>query len=192
MATPEPTFERGTRRRHTALVLVSSVDRRILPALRFVSRLPDTDVRALHICFDAAETRRLAHDWMELGLTWLPLHIHDAVTGSFADSVRQAVSQEATESWGVTVVVPELECHRWWHPLLHRRSARRMAQELQTLPAVTTVIVPYAIPCVEGFSTLVTTCCPIASEGFRGSTCPTRDHWSGQCRLPRSQRGFAP
>lgn len=145
MATSEPSFERATRRRHTALLLVSSVDRRILPSLRFVSRLPDTDVRALHICFDARETRRLARDWMELGLTWLPLHIHDAATGTLADSVRHAVSQEATEPWGVTVVVPELEFYRWWHPLLHRRSARRMVQELQALPAVTTVIVPYAV-----------------------------------------------
>lgn len=94
MATPEPSFERATRRRHTALLLVSTVDRRILPSLRFVSRLPDTDVRALHLCFDAGETRRLAHDWMELGLPWLPLHIHDAVTGSLADSGRRAVGQE--------------------------------------------------------------------------------------------------
>lgn len=100
----------------------------------------------MHICFDAGETRRLADDWMELGLTWLPLHIYDAVTGSLADSVRHAVGQEVTGSWlGVTVIVPELEFHRWWHPLLHRRSARQMAQELQALPAVTTVIVPYTV-----------------------------------------------
>lgn len=145
MATPEPIFEPVTRRRHTALVLVSTVDRRILPSLRFVSRLPDTDVRALHICFDSGETRRLAHDWMALGLTWLPLHIHDAVTGSLADSVRHAVGQEATGSWGVTVVVPELEFYRWWYPLLHRRSARSIAQELEALPVVTTVIVPYTV-----------------------------------------------
>ncbi|MGH9284650.1 MAG: hypothetical protein ACRD0M_03105 [Acidimicrobiales bacterium] len=61
-------------------MLVSVVDRRILPALRFVSRLPETDVRALHVSVEAFETRRLAEDWMELGLTWLPLHIHDAAT----------------------------------------------------------------------------------------------------------------
>lgn len=144
MATPEPTTEHPTRRRHTALVLVSVVDRRILPALRFVSRLPETDVRALHVSIEAAETRRLAEDWMGLGLTWLPLHIHDAAAPTLADSLRDAVLEQAGGAPDVTVVVPELDFYRWWQPLLHRRSARRIAQHLQGLTGVTAVIVPYA------------------------------------------------
>ncbi len=144
MAKPEPAVERRTKRRHTAIVLVSVVDRRILPALRFVSRLPETDVRALHVSVEAVETRRLAEDWMELGLTWLPLHIHDAATEALPDSLRHAVGQQAARSGDVTVVIPELDFYRWWHPLLHRRSARRIAQLLQPLPQVTAVIVPYA------------------------------------------------
>lgn len=144
MAKPEPAVERRTRRRHTAVVLVSVVDRRILPALRFVSTLAETDVRALHVSVDAAETRRLAEDWMELGLTWLPLQIHDAAAEALPDSLRQAVEHQAAFFGDVTVVVPELDFYRWWHPLLHRHSARRMAQLLQPLPRVTTVIVPYA------------------------------------------------
>ena len=143
MAKPEPVPEHRIKRRHTAIVLVSVVDRRILPALRFVSRLADTDVRALHVSVEAFETRRLVEDWMELGLTWLPLHIHDAATESLADSFRHAVVQQAAQSGDVTVIVPELDFYRWWHPLLHRRSARRIAQLLQPLPGVTTVIVPY-------------------------------------------------
>lgn len=141
----EPTSERLTRQRHTAVVLVSVVDRRILPALRFVSRLPDTEVRAVHVCADAAETRRLARDWMDLGLTWLPLHIHDPAAQGLGDSLRVAIRGAAERSpASVTVVVPELELPRWWHLLLHRRTARRIAQDLQALPGVTTVIVPYA------------------------------------------------
>ena len=145
MAKPEPAVERHTRRRHTAIVLVSVVDRRILPALRFVSRLPDTDLRALHVSTEPSETRRLAKDWMELGLTWLPLQIYDAAEHALSDSLRQAIGDQVGRSRDVTVVVPELEFHRWWHPLLHRRSARWIAQLLQPLPRVTTVIVPYAI-----------------------------------------------
>ncbi|MGH9178858.1 MAG: hypothetical protein ACRD0N_09935 [Acidimicrobiales bacterium] len=143
MAKPEPAVERRTKRRHTALVLVSVVDRRILPALRFVSRLPHTDVRALHLCVDPAETRRLAEDWMELGLTWLPLHIHDAAAETLPRSLCEAVGREAARSGDMTVVIPELDFYRWWHPLLHRRSARRIAQQLQPVPGITTVIVPY-------------------------------------------------
>ena len=143
MPQPEPASLRRTRRRHTAIVLVSVVDRRILPALRLVSRLRDTDVRAVHVSFERGETRRLAEDWMNLGLGWLPLHIHDSADGPVAESFRRAVDQEAGTAGEVTVVVPELGYERWWQPLLHRRTARRIAQDLQVLPGVTQVIVPY-------------------------------------------------
>lgn len=143
MAQPEPAYARLTRRRHTAIVLVSVVDRRILPALRFVSRLPGTDARAVHISHDSVESRQLADDWMGLGLTWLPLHVHDAAAARFLESFRVAVREEAGYAGDLTVVVPELDYERWWQPLLHRRTARRIAQELQALPGVTPVIVPY-------------------------------------------------
>ena len=142
----EVVFQRRTARRHTAIVLVSVADRRIVPALRFVSRLAQTDVRALHVSVDPEETRRLAADWMTLDLTWLPLHIHDSPTEDLLGSVRQAVEREAHEYGEVIVVVPELQFTHWWHPLLHRRSARRIALQLEPLAAVTTVIVPCCAP----------------------------------------------
>jgi hypothetical protein len=140
----EAVFQRRTARRHTAIVLVSVADRRIVPALRFVSRLARTEVRALHISVDSEETRQLAADWMQLDLTWLPLHIHDSPSEDLLGSVRQAVEQEADETGEVVVIVPELQFTRWWQPLLHRRTARRIAVQLQPLPRVTTVIVPFA------------------------------------------------
>lgn len=143
-------YEAGSRRltarRHSAIVLVSAADRRIIPALRFVSRLADTDVRALHVSVEAAETRRLARDWMTLDLTWMPLHIHDSATDDLAEAVREAVERETRKTGDLIVVVPELEYTHWWHPLLHHRSARRIAHQLQPLPEVTTVIVPFTAP----------------------------------------------
>ena len=143
MVSPEQSVTRPTGRRHSAVVLVSVVDRRILPALRFVSRLPDTDVRAVHVAQDAQGTRRLAEDWMRLGLTWLPLHIHDTADHGFAESFRLAVREEVGWPGPVTVVVPELNYEQWWHGLLHRRTARRIARDLQGVPGVTAVVVPY-------------------------------------------------
>lgn len=140
----EATFQRRTARRHTAIVLVSAADRRIVPALRLVSTLAQTDARALHVSVDPEETRRLAADWMKLDLTWLPLSIYDTPTEDLLGSLRQAVEREAHETGEVIVVVPELQFTRWWHPLLHRRIARRIALQLQPLPRVTTVIVPFA------------------------------------------------
>ena len=126
-----------------AIVLVSAADRRIVPALRFVSRLAGTEVRALHVSVDADETRRLAEDWMELDLTWLPLHIHETASDDLVVGVRRAVEEETGDAGDVIVVVPELEFTHWWHPLLHRRSARRITQQLAAVTGVTTVIVPF-------------------------------------------------
>ncbi len=139
----EAVFRWPAGRRHTAIVLVSAADRRILPALRFVSRLAETDVRALHVSVKAQETRRLAEDWMKLDLTWLPLHIHDSATDELPEAVRDAVEREADATGDVIVVIPELEFTHWWHPLLHRRSARRISQQLQRLPEVIAVIIPF-------------------------------------------------
>ena len=127
------------------MLLVSVVDRRILPALRFVSRLDYSDTRALHISVDPDETRRLASDWMKLGLSWLPLHIRDATTSPLPVAVRDAVQEEALGTENFTVVLPELDSPGLWHLLLHRHSARRIAGELQELPNVTTVIVPFSL-----------------------------------------------
>ncbi|MDQ3896908.1 MAG: hypothetical protein M3326_06615 [Actinomycetota bacterium] len=145
MAEPDRLFELRRTRNHTVIVLVSVVDRRIVPALHFVSRLACSDSRALHISVDTQQTRRLAADWMNLGLSWLPLHIRDATAPSLPVSVREAVRREETAD-RVTVVVPELDIVRWWHPLLYRGRARRIAEQLQPLPGVTTVIVPFYVP----------------------------------------------
>ncbi len=146
MAKPEAVFEHRTVRHHTAILLVAAVDRRILPALRFVSQLPQTDIRAVHVSIDHDQTTQLAMDWMNLDLTWLPLHIHEHVASTLPASIRDAVQEEASETGSITVVVPEFELRRWWHAFLHRRSARRIARELQVLHYVTTVIVPFSTP----------------------------------------------
>jgi hypothetical protein len=149
MVQPETVFELRVTRNHTVILLVSVVDRRILPAIRLVSRLGSNDSRALHVSVDPDETRRLAVDWMKLGLSWLPLHIREATASTLPLSVRDAVRHEAPPTGGLTVVLAELDSPRWWYPLLHRRSARRIAAELQPLPGVTAVIVPFRLAAPE-------------------------------------------
>ena len=134
-----------SRNAHLVILLVGAVDRRILPAVRFLSRLPNTDLRAVHISVNSDASQRLALDWMDVGLSWLPLHIHDPGAGTLEASVRQLLESQPNPGRPVTVVVPELEFSRWWSPLLHRRSARRIARQLQPLRTVTTVIVPFSL-----------------------------------------------
>lgn len=146
MARPQTTAEQRRIRQHTAVLLVATVDRRIVPAVRFVSRLPMTEVRALHVSVDREQTIQLAMDWMNLGLTWLPLHIHEDAAETLPESVRHAVEKEAAATGDLTVVVPQLDLGRWWQPLLHPHSAPRIARQLHGLQGVTTVIVPFCLP----------------------------------------------
>ena len=140
-AAPDVHVVRG----HPVVLLVSAVDRRIVPAIRFVSRLPLAEPRALHVSVDAELTRRFLEDWVRLELTWLPLHVRDAPSGDVADAVRAAIDEASDRYDTVTIVVPELNLPRWWHPLLHRQNARHIAAQLQDLPGATTVIVPLTI-----------------------------------------------
>lgn len=133
-------------RRHRAVVLVGALDRRVLPALRFAARLTDADVRALHVSVDPEQTRRLAGDWMEVGLPWLPLHIRDASWPSLLRSVEHAIDEEAAEVGELTVILPEVEGRPWRHRALHRGEARRIAAALRGHRRVATVIVPYFLP----------------------------------------------
>ena len=145
MAEPEGLVELRRTRNQAVIILVSVVDRRIVPALHFVSRLACSDSRALHISVDAVQTRRLASDWMDLGLSWLPLSIEEATEQSLPASVRRVIEREVTATGRVTVVVPDLDFVRWWRPILYRATARRIAEQLQPLPGVTVALLPFYV-----------------------------------------------
>ncbi|MDQ1402269.1 MAG: hypothetical protein QOG03_585 [Actinomycetota bacterium] len=131
--------------RGLALILISHVDRRVLPALSLAARLPEFDLKAVHLSFDPLESQQLARDWMELGFAWIPLHITEPGDETFVDSVRSVVEEESEERSRVLVIVPELDLDRWWQTLLHRSTGRRIARSLQALHRVSTIVLPYAL-----------------------------------------------
>ena len=131
--------------RPLALVLVAAVDRRMLPAIALLPQLAGFDAQALHVATDAEQSHRLARDWMELGVSSLPLQIEESAGASLAATVRRVVEREVASRPGVTVIVPEMDLGRWWQPLLHRGTGRLVAWELAKLRQVTTVVVPVRV-----------------------------------------------
>lgn len=127
------------------LILVGQVDRRMLPALTLASNLPGFEARAIHVAIDPLESQRLAEDWMELGLSWVPLQIEEPTSASLVGSVRSVVEREAGGERRVLVIVPEVDLGRWWQALLHRSTGRRIARGLSTLRPVSTVVLPYPV-----------------------------------------------
>jgi hypothetical protein len=126
-------------------VLVAAVDRRVLPALSIAPRLTDCEVRAVHVAMDDHDSLMLARAWMDLGITWPPLHIEEPAAESLEACVRHLVEREAAVRPNVTVLVPEFDLHRWWQPLLHRGAGRAIAWELHGLPNVTTAVLPVRV-----------------------------------------------
>lgn len=125
------------------LLLVGSVDRRVLPALWLAARLPELEARALHVAEDSDESRELANAWMELDLGWMPLRIEEQVDETFLACVQRVVEEEADDRSRVLVLVPELDLDRWWQSLLHRSTGRRIARRLAGHPRISTVVLPY-------------------------------------------------
>lgn len=127
------------------VVLVAALDRRVLPALQFALRLPADRVKAWHVATDPDSARDLAVDWMGVGLSSIVLEIHDLRGGSVETTVRRLVEAEAAASNEITLVIPELHLPRWWMPLLHHGNARRIIRDIQSVPRVTPVLVPFAM-----------------------------------------------
>lgn len=126
------------------LVLVGHLDRRIVPALRFVSTWSGAELRAVHVAVDPEATGRLASEWMALDLSWLPLHVHDATAPTLPAAIVDAVVDEmsGSDAHRCTVVVPQLDVPRRWQQLLHRRTGVEVARALAAVPGVTTLVAP--------------------------------------------------
>jgi hypothetical protein len=131
--------------RPLAIVLVAAMDRRVLPAVALLPQLVGSDARALHIATDPQQSYRLARDWMDLGVSSLPLQVEEPTGDTLVASVRRVVEREARTRPRVTVIVPEMDLGRWWQPLLHRGTGRAVAWELAGLARVTTVVVPVRV-----------------------------------------------
>jgi hypothetical protein len=128
-----------------ALILIGAVDRRVGPALKLAAQLQEFEARAVHVAIDPLVTSRVAEDWIELGLSWLPLHIEDPRDEGLAACVCEVVEREARDRSRVIVLVPELDLGHWWHRVIHRGTARHLASRLQRLRRVTTVVIPYSL-----------------------------------------------
>lgn len=128
-----------------AIVLVAAVDRRVLPALSLAPHFADCEIQAVHVAMDPEDSLRLARDWMDLGITWPPLHIEEPTADTLPSCVRDLVEREAAARPHVTVLVPELDLNRWWQPLLHRGTGRAIAWVLNDLSNVTTAVLPVRV-----------------------------------------------
>ena len=104
---------------------------------------PD-ELQAVHFDLDPIRTEDLATGWRRLGFSRLPLDIvacpDRRLERAAAEVVARHLLRPGTE---VTVLLPRREYTRFWHRLVHDRTADSIAKALAGLPHTNVTIVPF-------------------------------------------------
>jgi hypothetical protein len=131
-------------RRHVVLVFVARLDRATARAIQYARALVPDEMRAVHIAVDRASAETLAAEWRRLGLTRVPLELVDCPSRRVARAALEYVAAELADgNTEVTVLMPHRVYRRFWHRLLHDRTADEMARSISQLAHANVTQVPY-------------------------------------------------
>jgi hypothetical protein len=130
-------------RRHVVLVLVDRLDRSTARAMQYARTLTPDDLRAVHVAYDLDHAEELAAEWRRLGLARFPLELVDCPDRRISRAVLEVVAEALDGQTEVTVLVPRREYRRFWHRLLHDRTADAIASAVSRLPHANVTFVPY-------------------------------------------------
>ncbi len=108
---------------HTALVLVSSLNRGTIPALEYAKTISEK-VEAVHVELNPIATNNLKKAWSEWG-SGIPLVILKSPYRSITEPLMEYISEVEGryEEDLVTIIVPEFVTKKFWHNLLHNQTA---------------------------------------------------------------------
>lgn len=126
--------------RHGAVVLVGSVNRSALMALRYARSLCAESVVAISVAIDEDHTERLLQQWRDFGIS-VPLQILDSPYRDLTNIVLEYLDQLEQE-WGydyIAVVIPEAVVPHWWQGIFHNQSA--LALKLRLLGRRDTIVI---------------------------------------------------
>ena len=126
--------------RNLVLVLVGSVHRGMLKAVRYAASLAaDEDaVRAIHIETESDRPRRsLVEAWERFGLGIRLVVLKTDYRNLYEpleDYIREVLDDGVYDC--VTLVLPEFVVHRWWEQVLHNQTALRLHVAFHNIPGV--------------------------------------------------------
>ena len=132
--------------RHVALVLVGDLDRSIARGIQYARSLQPSDLRAVHVAVDPDRADLLMKKWLDLSLTRIPLDIVHCPDRRLDRALMGVVSKEvARDDTEVTVIIPRLHRHRFWHRLIHDHTANSISHSLEGMDHVNVTFVPYRV-----------------------------------------------
>jgi amino acid transporter len=131
-------------RYHTAIVLIEKLDQSSARAVQYARALTPDELKAVHIATDDDAAAVLAEEWTRLGLARVPLEVVECpdrrINRCALEVVAEAASDGNTE---VSVLIPRREYTKFWHRLLHDRTADSIAKTLADVPHANVTFVPY-------------------------------------------------
>jgi amino acid transporter len=132
--------------RHRVILLVASVHRGTLSALRYAQSLSD-DVTAVHVSLDANEAGKLQQKWERWGNA-VRLVILDSPYRLLVEPVLEYVDNidaQRLPNEMITIVVPQFIPRRAWTNFLHMRTADTLRKALSARKDIVIVEVPYQV-----------------------------------------------
>jgi len=132
--------------RNTVIVLVSTLHRGTVNALKYAEAMSPDSVTAVHVTWDGEQTCKLQERWQKWGGN-VPLVVLES---PYRSLVRPLLSyiDEVDARWDndiVTVVLPEFVPAKWWHHLLHNQTSLMIKTALLFRKNKVVVSVPYRL-----------------------------------------------
>jgi amino acid transporter len=131
---------------HTVIVLIDALDMAAARAIQYARTLTPDELVAVHFDLDPIRTEDLSAAWSRLGFARLPLDVVECpdrrIERGAAELVARKLQRGDTE---VSVLIPRREYTRFWHRLVHDRTADSIAKTLAGLAHCNVTIVPFHI-----------------------------------------------
>jgi amino acid transporter len=127
--------------RHEVVVLVEDLDKATLAALQYARQLNPLTVTAVHVAIDPDHARELSQLWSRLNIP-IPLEIVDAPDRNLLATVEETIAERVRPDTEVSVLIPKRSFSKFWHRILHDRTALGVFKVLGEMDNVNVTIVP--------------------------------------------------
>ncbi|MEZ5142989.1 MAG: amino acid permease [Acidimicrobiales bacterium] len=133
-------------RRHVVVVLVDKMDMASARALQYARTLTPDELVAVHFDLDPIRTEDLTDAWTRTGYSRIPLDVVACPDRRIERAAAEVVARQLVDGdTEVSVLIPKREYSRFWHRLVHDRTAEELSRTLSTLPHCNVTVVPFHI-----------------------------------------------